>query len=422
MLSFSRHARNFRWAVICVVFCGACRRGPSDGIISGPMVQMVTPTGFTVVWNRQGPPSKCAATAVGEAGEEHSATSFTQTDDGRSVAVFDGLAPDTVYEYRICADAKDTPFVTRTAPLPTRPEEAATRLADFDSQALRILAFGDSGEGGSEQYDLAKLMEKQNPHLIVHTGDLVYPDGLRSDYRDKFFRPYASLISSVPFYPCPGNHDVRTESAAPLFEEFVLPENGPPGDTPERDYWFDYGDVRFVSIDTNVYQERLRDVIAPWLDRVLADSNARWKVCFFHHPVYTNAKYGPTRKLWNTIVPVMEKRGVQLVLSGHDHLYERTLPIRRREIVEPGRGIVYVTTGAGGAELYSPKEKQIPEIPVAYNERHSFTIVDVTWDEMRLKQINSEGKTPDEFVIPHGAQSDASNRNPVEKRETVPTG
>jgi len=376
-----RFANQLRWAVPALVLACACDRGPSDGIVSGPMIQMVTPTGFTVVWNRNGPPVKCAVTAVSDAGESHRPKSFTQSDDGRCVAVFDGLAPNTAYEYHICADPNNKAFATRTSPMPKARSAATSRPAHGDDVApavVRILAFGDSGQGDANQYQLAAQMAKVKPNLIIHTGDLIYPDGERSDYREKFYRPYASLIAAAPFYPCPGNHDVRTDRAAPLFEQFVLPENGPAEETPERNYWFDYGDIRFVSIDSNVYLESLEKVIVPWLDRALSASDARWKVCFLHHPVYSNAKYGPTKKLWNTIVPVMEKRGVQLVLNGHDHLYERTHPILRKEIVAPGQGIVYVTTGAGGAELYAPRDTPIPEIAVTYHAKHSFTTIDVT--------------------------------------------
>lgn len=371
------------------------------------MVQMVTDTGFTVVWYRDEPGTfKCTATS--EAGQVASPASFRESSEGRCTAVFDGLQPDTAYAYQLLSGPSAPKYETRTAParsLRSQVKQVAAGSdgadANPDHPSFRFLAFGDSGSGEKAQYALARLMAKQNAQLIVHTGDLIYPDGERADYKDKFYRPYAELIERVPFYPCPGNHDVRTDLADPMLDEFALPRNGPDGTTTERNYWFDFGDVRFISLDTNIYRDELLNVIAPWMDQVLAASDARWNICFFHHPVYSNAEYGPTRKLWNTIVPVMDKHGVQLVLNGHDHLYERTHPMRAGNIVKQGEGTVYVTTGAGGAELYPPNPEPMPEIVTTFHAKHSFTVVDVAWDELRLQQIDADGDVVDAFVIPH---------------------
>jgi Calcineurin-like phosphoesterase/Iron/zinc purple acid phosphatase-like protein C len=369
-----------------------CNNTPAEGLASGPMVQQVSSNAFSVVWYDRSPKTtKCQARA--ETGELFDVRSINADKFGRRVATFKGLAPDTKYTYRLGDGKEDSrSYTTRTAPAPS---------TDAPAKGFRILAFGDSGSGDAEQYKLAKEMLNHEPAVAVHTGDLIYPDGERSDYPAKFYDPYAKLIANVPFYPCPGNHDVRTERAAPMFEEFELPTNGPAGETPERNYWFDYGQVRFVAIDTNVYREKLKNIIAPWMEKVLSEPGPRWKICYFHHPVYSNGNYGPTRKLWNTIVPVMEKCGVQLVLSGHDHLFERTFPIRDRKIVKPGKGIVYITTGAGGAELYSEKSQPIPEIEASFDGSHSFTIIDVDANALKLKQIDIKGAVIDTYVIPH---------------------
>lgn len=395
----------------------ACDTTPPKGLARGPMVQRVKSDGFTVVWYDHDPKAtQCSARA--ETGEIFTVRSIKADADGRRVAVFKQLEPDTQYTYQLGDGKSHHKYATRTAPLPPKPVDNDTSTSTALDKSFRILAFGDSGSGASEQYDLAKLMIKQDPAIAIHTGDLVYPDGERSDYPAKFFTPYADLIAGVPLYPCPGNHDVRTNLAGPMFAEFELPTNGPAGETPERHYWFDYGQVRFVSLDTNIEHKTLTDVIAPWMDKVLTDPGPRWKICYFHHPVYSNANYGPTRKLWNSIVPVMEKHGVQLVLSGHDHLYERSYPIREQKIVKPGEGIVYITTGAGGAELYAPKATPIPELATVFESSHSFTIIDVTHEELRVKQINIKGTTVDEFRIPH--QRAEKPQTEQEKKELKP--
>ncbi|HPF40910.1 MAG TPA: metallophosphoesterase family protein [Phycisphaerae bacterium] len=399
------------YMIPCLVFLAtlpACDTTPPKGLARGPMVQMVNPNGFTVVWYDHDPKAT-QANARAASGEIYHVRAIKGDADGRRVAVFKSLEPDTEYTYQLGDEKSAHRFTTRTAP---RPDSGP------NAKAFRILAFGDSGSGEQVQYDLAKLMQAQAPAIAIHTGDLIYPDGEREDYPAKFFDPYASLIATTPLYPCPGNHDVRTRLAGPMFDEFELPQNGPASATPERHYWFDYGMVRFVSMDTNISLRTMTDEIVPWLDKALSDPSPRWKICYFHHPVYTNANYGPTKKLWNTIVPVMEKRGVQLVLNGHDHLYERSYPIRGQKIVEPGEGVVYITTGAGGAKLYTPKATPIPELATVFESAHSFTIIDVTFDALNVKQINVRGTTVDEFRIPH--QASAPAEGDADKKELAP--
>lgn len=399
---------------LLLILLPACDTTPPKGTAVGPMVQNVTSDSFTIVWYDHNPKDvQCSATA--ETGEIFDIRAVKGDDFGRRVATFEHLEPNTEYTYRLGNRKTKTEYRTRTAPRPTTGD-----ATDAGTPEFRILAFGDSGSGSEDQYKLADVMFQYLPDVMVHTGDLIYPDGERDDYPDKFYAPYAKLLARAPFYPCLGNHDVRTARGKPMFSEFELPENGPPSETPERHYWFDYGSVRFVAIDTNVYREKLEKIIVPWLDEVLAVPGPRWKICFFHHPVYTNANYGPTHKLWNTIVPVMEKRGVQLVLSGHDHLYEHSYPIRDRKVVKPGNGIVYITTGAGGKSLYKQKPTPIPEIKTQYDSDYSFTVIDVTFDALKLMQVNSKNTVIDEFEIPHQkAAAESTETTKKEKEKTA---
>ena len=169
-----------------------------------------------------------------------------------------------------------------------------------------------------------------------------------------------------------------------------------------------------MAIDTDLTMKDLGSVVAPWLDKVLEGAGDRWKIVFFHHPVYTNGRYSSTYRLWRTILPVMEARGTHLVLSGHDHLYERTHPIREGKIMPPGQGVVHVVTGAGGGGLYAINPKPMEQIAVQYNEDYSFTVVDVSPDRITLKQINANGDQVDEYVIPRtGSPDPPSERNAV---------
>jgi len=386
------------WLLACslLVLAGCRNSGSNQPVARGPMVQMVSPTGFSVVWTA---PRDADQTfeATHTDSDEKLPTKIEADQTRRQIATVTEATPDSEITYRILDREKKTlaEYRVRTAPDPT---------ADPPTE-FSLIAFGDSGEGNEPQNQLAAQMEKFKPRLIVHTGDLVYPDGEASDYPLKFYQPYAEMLTAAPFYPSIGNHDYHSNQGGPLMDDFVLPRNGPEGQTPERHYWFDYGCVRFVALDSNLSKQEIDEHIVPWLDNVLSDTKPRWKIVFFHHPVWSNAHYGPTRKLWDRLVPCLEKHRVNLVLNGHDHLYERTHPLVAQEIVEPGNGVVYITTGAGGAKLYDPRSAPMPQIEVAIGGTYSFTVIDVGVDTLKIRQIDVSGKVIDEYAIPRWQQA-----------------
>lgn len=372
---------------------GGILRGPR--IVRGPMVQLVEGNELSITWDTSRPMDLEVRLLSGD-GSTIVATQSIPATKERTVVRFGDLTVGTKYRYQLWHDGD----LLADHPVSTAPPRGAS---------FRVLAFGDSGTGGREQYQLASRMDDFDPDVIVHTGDLVYFFGERKHYPRRFYAPYGELVARVPFYPCLGNHDTYKDNGGPLLAEFVLPPNGPSGLTPERHYWFDFGDVRFVAIDTNVEEKELRERVAPWLDSVLAAAGDRWKVVFFHHTVYSNGRHGDTLRVQLALVPVMESRGVQLVLNGHDHMYERTGPMRGGKTARPGEGVVYVTTGGGGADLYERRSKVKPEVAVIHEHTHSFTILDVSPSAIRLQQIDIDGKQVDEYVIPKSPAANGGN-------------
>jgi hypothetical protein len=170
--------------------------------------------------------------------------------------------------------------------------------------------------------------------LMLHLGDIAYDDGRLSQFEGQFFDSYAPMLRSFPSFPTSGNHDYRTQSAAPFRQVFMLPENGGT-EGRERWYSFDWGDVHFVALDT----ERMNATQAEWLDRDLAATEQPWKIVYGHKPPYSSGEHGSNGTFREFFGPVIERHGVQLVLSGHDHHYERTKPIR---------SVTYIVSGGGG--------------------------------------------------------------------------
>ncbi len=279
------------------------------------------------------------------------------------------LEPDTIYCYEV-ADAAGT--LTQRTGFRTAP------AADSD-QPVRFIAFGDSGGGGADQLALLDQMYTVPFDLMIHTGDLAYDDGTIDQYENNVFGIYGDLFRNKPFFPASGNHDYHTMQGAPFREVFNLP-----GDNGEKWYSYDWGRVHFVALDTEADYSTQMD----WLDRDLAANHMPWTVIYMHRPPYSSGAHGSDTTLRYKLAPLLEKYGVQLVLSGHDHDYER---------MKPQNGTAFVVTGGGGVGTKSVGKSSF----TAFSEDViHFVYVEVTADEMTLHAIDATGREFDSMVIP----------------------
>ena len=237
-------------------------------------------------------------------------------------ATVTGLQPDTIYCYGIDADGATQ--MTARAGFRTAPSRTSTA-------PVRFLAFGDSGGGGSDQYALLDQMTDFPYDMMIHTGDIAYDNGTLVEFEANVFGVYADLFRSIPFFPAAGNHEYNNSAtAAPFRSVFSLP-----GVTGESWYSFDWGPVHFAALDT----EADYDTQMAWLDDDLASTDRAWKIVYLHHPPYSSGEHGSDTSLRTKLAPIVQNRGVQLVLAGHDHDYER---------MTPQNGVAYVVTGGGG--------------------------------------------------------------------------
>lgn len=170
------------------------------------------------------------------------------------------------------------------------------------------------------------------------------------------FNIYRGWLGSRPVFPAIGNHDDEVASAAPYRDVFVLPRNAANAAYPdhvERYYSFDYGPAHFVVLDTELaFRDSLRrQEQVSWLVDDLMRTSQPWKIAVFHRPPFNSGTvHGSDLEVRSVFAPIFEAHGVSLVLSGHEHDYERTIPWRE---TSSGSPVTYVVTGGGGAPLYA---------------------------------------------------------------------
>ncbi len=251
----------------------------------------------------------------------------------------------------------------------------------LNSDSVRFAVIGDMGTGEQPQYDTAQQMLKARQtfpfDLVIMLGDNIYDGNKPGDFDRKFAVPYKPLVDAgVKFYASLGNHDDTNER---FYKPFNM--NG------ESYYTYKKGNVRFFVLNSNYMDPKQ----VAWLETQLRDAgNGDWKICYFHHPLYTSAKFhGPSLDLRQSLEPLFIKYGVDVVFSGHEHVYER---------VHPQHGIYYFTEGASGS-LRSGNLARSANTDKGFDTDRSFMLIEITGDEMYFQTISRTGDTVDSGMI-----------------------
>ena len=279
--------------------------------------------------------------------------------------------------------AIDSPTGTTLPPIPSE-----TPIP----QIVRFAVIGDYGSGKQPEADVAALVKSWNPDLIITTGDNNYPDGTSEtidnhigQFFHEFIAPYVGGYGEGGqvnrFFPSLGNHDWHSTGAQPYLDYFTLPGN-------ERYYDFNWGPVHFYALDSD---SREPDGVgrssqqAVWLQNQLAVSTSPWNIVYFHHPPYSSGMHGDVDWMqW----PFAEW-GADVVLSGHDHTYERIL----RD------GIIYFVNGLGGSSKYS-FFGVIDGSQMRYNQDYGAMLVEASENAIRFQFINRLNEVIDTSEIP----------------------
>ncbi|PYS55062.1 MAG: hypothetical protein DMG13_05710 [Acidobacteria bacterium] len=322
-----------------------------------------------------------------------------------------GLSPGTAYSYQCFVGgvsvAAGGESILRTAgPGP------------FNFFVLGDSGVGDSGFGNKDnQFLIARQMLLERPALVIHTGDVVYPQGTYQTYGLNYFNYYYASMASVPFFPTPGNHDYEVQNAAAYLAVHSVPGDTVPVADRGRYYSFDWGNVHFVSLDSNLSLERAVTSGGPmleWLNNDLRSTRQFWRVVYFHHPPYgAGPNQNDVHSLWirQYAVPIFEANGVQLVLNGHEHSYQRSQSIRKSAVAAIDTATTYLVSGGGGAFLYPVFDS--PFVAAGRSTHHHLR-VEVRGTRMTVHAIRFDGVEIDSFTLaPQPAFGDDPNTKPV---------
>jgi Calcineurin-like phosphoesterase len=248
-------------------------------------------------------------------------------------------------------------------PLPNKPN------------TLHFAVIGDNGTGDQRQYDVADQMLKWYNRFefpfVVMMGDNVYGSDRPQDFVKKFEAPYKALLDKgVKFYASLGNHDSREQRyyklysmEGKLYYTFKAPKE----------------DVRFFALEsTYMDQDQLK-----WLEDELKKSSEKWKIAFFHHPLYSSAgTHGSQLKLRAVLEPLFIQYNVSLVLNGHDHTYER---------IKPQNGILYFVEGSGGQLREGDLRKGSPLTAFGNDTDCTFMLMEIDGDTLTYNAVTSRG-------------------------------
>jgi len=255
--------------------------------------------------------------------------------------------------------------------------QAPFGLAD----SLKFAVIGDNGNGTREQYELGRQLAAQRAHFpfefVLMMGDNIYGGQRPADFAMKFERPYQALLDAgVKFYAALGNHDDPNADVA--YRPFNM--NG------ARYYTFTKGQVRFVVADTNF----LDQVQLVWLENTLKASTEPWKIVYFHHPLYSNGdRHGSNVELRVRLEPMLVAYGVDVVMSGHDHIYER---------LAPQKGITYFVIGSSG-QLRRGGITPSPTTAKGYADDQAFSLMEIAGTALSFRTISRTGATIDSGII-----------------------
>jgi len=247
--------------------------------------------------------------------------------------------------------------------------------------SVKFAAIGDAGTGDPPQYDIANQMTRFHAKFpfdrVIMLGDNIYGGQGPQDLVKKFSQPYKALLDmGVKFYASLGNHDGTEQS---LYKPFNMGGR--------RYYTYKKGKTQFFALDSSYLSpEQLS-----WLEKELQNSTADWKIPYFHHPLYSSAiKHGSDLEVRKVLEPLFLQYGVQVVFSGHDHVYER---------MKPQKGVAYFVEGAAGQLRKGNLKNGTSLTAIGYDQDLSFILIEIAGNTLSFQTVSRTGRIVDSGLV-----------------------
>jgi hypothetical protein len=395
---------------------------PPATLLRGPYLQLGTPTSVVVKWRTDSQVSSRVRYGT-------SANNLNLAVDEPNLVVnhevkLEGLQPDTRYFYGIGST---------TEPLASEPGYFFV-TAPASPKPTRVWVIGDSGTASPDARAVAdayvNFTGNRGTDLWLMLGDNAYGGGTDQEYQRAVFDFYPDLLRKIVLWPTIGNHDASFD----YFDIFSLPQAGEAGGIAsgtERYYSFNYGNIHFVCLDSSYSPRGSNDPMCLWLKADLEANTNEWLIAFWHHPPYSKGSHNSDAEfeligMRENAVPILEQHGVDLVLCGHSHCYERSYLLRgnygdsstldssmilnggsgradqdgayRKQISGLGahHGTVYTVAGSSGWATFGSLDH--PAMYVSYLVMGSL-ILDIDGPALDAKFLNLNGTIDDYFTI-----------------------
>lgn len=322
---------RFSNLLLLLVFVAGFSQAAAQSVIRGPYLQTGTPTSIIVKWRTDSGTDSVVRYGTVEGNLNQSASLGSAVTD-HEVAV-GGLAADTKYYYSVGNAAgelagNDSGHFFVTSPTPgTAKQTRAWVLGDSGTADANARAVRDA---------FVNYTGAQNPDLVLMLGDNAYQDGTDAEYQAAVFDTYPTFLRNTILWSTLGNHDGHTADSAsqtgPYYNIFSLPKNAEAGGIAsgtEAYYSFDYGNVHFVCLESYETDRSTSGAMLTWLEADLQANDKPWLIAFWHHPPYSKGSHdsdtdGRMTDMRQNALPILEQHGVDLVLTGHSHSYERS--------------------------------------------------------------------------------------------------
>ena len=431
--------------LLCCFLINSAQSQNKPRLKRGPYLQMVGEETVTFRWRTTIPSD--SRIAVGTALGSYPIVVTDSQLTTEHIVTLNGLTADTKYFYqigssnKILQSGKHNFFVTA-------PDTATKRK-------IRIAAFGDCGRNwwgyGTMVLNAYRRYTREHPpEVLLLLGDNAYQHGTDAQYQKKFFNRYGStILRNHALFPAPGNHDYAenplSSRALAYYDNFTVPTNGELGGVPsgtEAYYSYNWGNIHFVSLDSYGMEDsgttRLYDTLGAqvtWLKKDLAANQQQWTIVYWHHPPFSMGSHNSDKedeliKIRTNLLRIVERYGVDLVLTGHSHDYERSYLLRNYYEPEASfqpkqhavstssgyyngstnscpylttnghtnHGIVYVVSGSAGARGRIQKGYPHNALPFAFN-KGGMVYLEVEDNRLDVKFIGRNANVRDQFTI-----------------------